>query len=190
MNILTETFESIDPRSNDTRGCDGGVRKELAKGIDVTRSATRCGARYDRHGNRSPGSRHFERLERSRGVFACASCPSSSPLRTAVIKMLMTRGILSNDPIAIPFLPVCNIRAASSNFGRRDIPGTRWRAHPSRHSWCLCPGMVGDGARHRSNRRNRPVDQPDPAAVDSWQQDSVKCLRVIRSLNQTGGEPQ
>jgi hypothetical protein len=27
------------------------------------------GARDDRHGNRSPGSRHFERLERSRGLF-------------------------------------------------------------------------------------------------------------------------
>jgi hypothetical protein len=39
MNILTETFESIDPRSNDTRGCDGGVRQELAGRLTLGQGA-------------------------------------------------------------------------------------------------------------------------------------------------------
>jgi hypothetical protein len=32
-NILTESFESIDPRSKGARGCDGGARQELAAAI-------------------------------------------------------------------------------------------------------------------------------------------------------------
>jgi hypothetical protein len=39
------------------------------------------------------------------GFFVRANCASSSPLRTAVIKMSMTKGILLSDGMAIPFLP-------------------------------------------------------------------------------------
>jgi hypothetical protein len=42
------------------------------------------------------------------GFFVCANCASSSPLRTAVIKMSMTKGILLSDGMAIPFLPFSN----------------------------------------------------------------------------------
>ena len=40
--------------------------------------------------------------------FACFNCASSSPLRTAVIKMSMTKEILLSDGTAIPFLPFSN----------------------------------------------------------------------------------
>src|SRR5262249_31951376 len=39
------------------------------------------------------------------GLFVCANCWSSSPLRTAVIRMSMTKGTLSSDGTAIAFLP-------------------------------------------------------------------------------------
>ena len=42
------------------------------------------------------------------GFFVCANCSSSSPLRTAVISMSMTKGILSSDGMAIAFLPFSN----------------------------------------------------------------------------------
>src|SRR5262245_62415599 len=42
------------------------------------------------------------------GFVTCANWSLSSPLRTAVINMSMTRGILSRDPMAIPFLPFSN----------------------------------------------------------------------------------
>jgi len=49
------------------------------------------------------------------GFFVCAKCSSSSPLRAAEIRMLMTKGILSSDGTAIAFLPFSNSIAFDPN---------------------------------------------------------------------------
>jgi hypothetical protein len=55
------------------------------------------------------------------GFFACASWASSSPLRTAVIKMSMTTGILLSAGTAIPFLPFSNSIGFRPHGTKKDI---------------------------------------------------------------------
>jgi hypothetical protein len=52
------------------------------------------------------------------GFFACANCASSSPLRTAVIKMSMTKGILSNGDSVLAFLKLNRFPSPSN---KKDI---------------------------------------------------------------------